>query len=67
MDDSEISGPLEEQFVAAIAEHAPQYDVVIATDFGHGLITAAGRARGPADRKQIPRCEYPKQQRQSRL
>ena len=43
MDDSALNGPIEERFVDAIAEHAPNYDVVIVTDFGHGLITAPAR------------------------
>lgn len=43
MDDSEVGGPLEAQFVDTLSDLAPQSDVVIATDFGHGLLTAAAR------------------------
>jgi bifunctional ADP-heptose synthase (sugar kinase/adenylyltransferase) len=43
MDDIPLTGPLEERFVSAITTHAPDYDVVIVTDFGHGLITAPAR------------------------
>jgi rfaE bifunctional protein nucleotidyltransferase chain/domain len=43
MEDTPLTGPLEERFVSAIARHAPDYDVVIVTDFGHGLITAPAR------------------------
>ncbi len=42
MDDSFLSGHLEETFAQAIRERAGDYDLVIVTDFGHGLITGAG-------------------------
>lgn len=38
-DDRPIDGALEDEFIARIREKAPQYDVVVVTDFGHGLIT----------------------------
>jgi len=43
MDDTPLSGSLEEGLMAAIAKNAPDYDVVIATDFGHGMITGKVR------------------------
>jgi len=42
MDDSFLSGHLEQKFAQAIRERAGDYDLVIVTDFGHGLITKAG-------------------------
>jgi rfaE bifunctional protein nucleotidyltransferase chain/domain len=39
MDDAPIAGALEDAFVQRIALRAPEFDVVIVTDFGHGLIT----------------------------
>lgn len=39
MDDTPLSGAIEERVAAEIVKHAPDYDVVIATDFGHGMIT----------------------------
>lgn len=39
MDDTPLSGEPEERFIAAIREKAPKADLVIVTDFGHGLIT----------------------------
>lgn len=39
MDDTPLSGEPEERLIAAIREKAPQADLVIVTDFGHGLIT----------------------------
>ena len=43
MDDSELHGSIEDQFASAVGEIAPQCDVVIATDFGHGLMSVAVR------------------------
>jgi rfaE bifunctional protein nucleotidyltransferase chain/domain len=43
MDDSPLTGALEHDLIAAIAKHAPEYDVVVATDFGHGMITGKVR------------------------
>ena len=45
MEDSPISGPLEAEFVGEIERLAPQSDVVIVTDFGHGLITKTASNR----------------------
>ena len=42
MDDSYIAGHLEQEFAQAIRERAGDYDLVIVTDFGHGLITRSG-------------------------
>lgn len=39
MDDTPISNTLERQLCKVIAERAPLVDLVIVTDFGHGLIT----------------------------
>lgn len=39
MEDSPISGDLEGAFVGGIERMAPEYDLVIVTDFGHGLVT----------------------------
>jgi len=39
MDDAPLSGEDEERFIAALRERAPKADVVIVTDFGHGLLT----------------------------
>jgi rfaE bifunctional protein nucleotidyltransferase chain/domain len=39
MDDALLTGTVEEQMVSAVATHARPADVVIATDFGHGVIT----------------------------
>lgn len=39
MDDAPLNGATEDSMVAAIAERAADYDVVIVTDFGHGVIT----------------------------
>ncbi|MFY9314129.1 MAG: PfkB family carbohydrate kinase [Burkholderiales bacterium] len=39
MEDSPITGDLEASFVAEIERLAPSHDVVIVTDFGHGLIS----------------------------
>ena len=39
MDDSLLSGRLERSFTQAIRDRAGDYDLVIVTDFGHGLIT----------------------------
>jgi rfaE bifunctional protein nucleotidyltransferase chain/domain len=45
MEDSPITGDLEASFVEHIERLAPEYDLVLVTDFGHGLITnAATRA-----------------------
>ena len=41
MEDLPISGELETSFVKHIREMAPSYDLVIVTDFGHGLMTEA--------------------------
>jgi rfaE bifunctional protein nucleotidyltransferase chain/domain len=38
-DDAPLSGHAESEFCKLIAEKAPNYDVVIVTDFGHGLMT----------------------------
>ena len=45
MDDTPLSGILEEGVVAAIARKAADYDVVIAADFGHGMITGKAREK----------------------
>ena len=42
MDDTQISGALEERFAKEIAARARDFDVVIVTDFGHGLVTRQG-------------------------
>jgi bifunctional ADP-heptose synthase (sugar kinase/adenylyltransferase) len=39
MEDSPIGGALEAALIERIEQLAPQYDVVLVTDFGHGLIT----------------------------
>jgi rfaE bifunctional protein nucleotidyltransferase chain/domain len=39
MDDAPLTGAVEECLIGAIAKSAADYDVVIATDFGHGMIT----------------------------
>jgi bifunctional ADP-heptose synthase (sugar kinase/adenylyltransferase) len=41
MEDLPISGDLEGSLVGKIREMAPAYDLVIVTDFGHGLMTRA--------------------------
>lgn len=41
-DDEPLSGEIEQQFVGEIEKIAGDYDLVIVTDFGHGLITRAG-------------------------
>ncbi len=41
MEDLPISGDLEASFVGQIGDLAPAYDLVIVTDFGHGLMTPA--------------------------
>ncbi len=41
MEDSPVSGELESSFVDRISSMAPDYDLVIVTDFGHGLLTEA--------------------------
>ena len=41
MEDLPISGELEASFVKHIRDMAPSYDLVIVTDFGHGLMTEA--------------------------
>ena len=41
MEDLPISGELEASFIKQIREMAPSYDLVIVTDFGHGLMTQA--------------------------
>lgn len=40
MDDAPMSGAEETDFIARIVERAADYDLVIVTDFGHGLITS---------------------------
>ena len=51
MEDLPVSGELESSFVARIRELAPAYDLVIVTDFGHGLMTeSATRAVTEASR-----------------
>jgi rfaE bifunctional protein nucleotidyltransferase chain/domain len=51
MEDLPISGELERSFVKHIRDMAPAYDLVIVTDFGHGLMTeAATRAVTEAGR-----------------
>lgn len=40
MDDTPLTGDLEDNLVREIGVLAPQADVVVVTDFGHGLITA---------------------------
>lgn len=39
MDDSSLPPPLEERFEEEIAQRAKDFDVVIVTDFGHGLLS----------------------------
>jgi rfaE bifunctional protein nucleotidyltransferase chain/domain len=39
MDDSFLSGQLEQSFAQTIRDRAKDYDLVIVTDFGHGLVT----------------------------
>jgi rfaE bifunctional protein kinase chain/domain/rfaE bifunctional protein nucleotidyltransferase chain/domain len=39
MDDTPLSGVIEERFIEEIRRKAPRADLVIVTDFGHGLIT----------------------------
>lgn len=39
MEDSPLGGELEEKMLAEIDRLAPDYDLVIVTDFGHGLIS----------------------------
>jgi len=39
MDDSHLIGQQEQDFAASIRERAGDFDLVIVTDFGHGLIT----------------------------
>lgn len=43
MDDSPLTGPIERRLVAEISRHAPEFDVVIVTDFGHGIVTPQAR------------------------
>jgi rfaE bifunctional protein nucleotidyltransferase chain/domain len=43
MDDSPLTGGIEEALISAVAKKAPDHDVVIATDFGHGMITGKVR------------------------
>ncbi len=43
MEDSPISGGLEADFLRLIDREVPDADVVIVTDFGHGLVTPAAR------------------------
>ncbi len=38
-DDRPMGGMLEQQFCDLIREKAPDFDVVVVADFGHGLIT----------------------------
>ena len=39
MDDTPLTGSIERGVMEAIAKHAAEYDLVIATDFGHGMLT----------------------------
>jgi rfaE bifunctional protein nucleotidyltransferase chain/domain len=39
MDDAPLTGSIEEAVTSAIAKFAPDADVVICTDFGHGMVT----------------------------
>jgi len=39
MNDAPLTGPAEETFCSALEKALPEHDVVIAADFGHGLIT----------------------------
>lgn len=39
MDDAALDGEFESAFAQSVRERAPDYDLVIVTDFGHGLIT----------------------------
>jgi bifunctional ADP-heptose synthase (sugar kinase/adenylyltransferase) len=41
MDDSALSGSLELDFIKLIEENAKNADIIIVTDYGHGLITDA--------------------------
>lgn len=41
MNDTPLDAAEERAFCVLLAERAPEYDLVIATDFGHGLITAS--------------------------
>jgi rfaE bifunctional protein nucleotidyltransferase chain/domain len=41
MDDAPIAGALEAEFAGRVARRAREFDVVIVTDFGHGLVTPA--------------------------
>lgn len=51
MEDSPIRGEMEASFVERLRRMAPQYDLVIVTDFGHGLFTEpATRAAAEASR-----------------
>ena len=43
MDDAPITGAVEDGVIGEIVKRAADYDVVIATDFGHGMLT--GRVR----------------------
>lgn len=45
MDDTPLTGAIEENVVSAIVKKTADYDVVIATDFGHGMITHKARAK----------------------
>ena len=38
-DDRPIAGALEQEFCDLIRRKAPEYDVVVVTDFGHGMVT----------------------------
>ena len=49
MDDAPLIGAPDDAMVSAIEKYAPDYDVVIVTDFGHGMITP--RARGALEAK----------------
>ena len=44
MDDTPLSGGEEQALIDAIAEQAPAYDLVIVTDYGHGMMTPAAVA-----------------------
>jgi rfaE bifunctional protein nucleotidyltransferase chain/domain len=39
MDDAPLAGAIEDRVTANIAKFAPEADVVIVTDFGHGMVT----------------------------
>jgi rfaE bifunctional protein nucleotidyltransferase chain/domain len=43
MDDAPLTGAIEAGVLAAFADRAPEYDLVIATDFGHGMLTGKVR------------------------